>query len=184
MSIEGWLFDTEGNALQEWARGKRVLELGCWKGRSTVCMAQTASHVFSVDWFKGNPDDLLGDHDPELIARDWRDNTRHLRNVDLLVSRLGCAYPTLNPNDFGFVFYDADHSTEAMQSFVTWLILHEYSGALAVHDYNKPGEFPGTQRVMDWFKRESEFQCIGSLLLLPQKSVASVTRSIELDEMN
>src|SRR5262249_28176496 len=47
--VPGWLSYAEGRALWELARGKRVLELGRFHGRSTVVLAQSAREVVSVD---------------------------------------------------------------------------------------------------------------------------------------
>src|SRR5262245_50782959 len=52
--IDGWLFDLEATVLQTFAAGKDVLELGSYKGKSTVCMAQTARLVVSVDPHQGD----------------------------------------------------------------------------------------------------------------------------------
>jgi hypothetical protein len=84
-----------------------------------------------------------------------------------------------DPNDFGFIFYDADHSESAMMFFFNWLIRKYYAGSLAVHDYNKPREFAGTQKAVNWFKQDNEFVVVGSLICLDQKSVASATHSTD-----
>jgi predicted O-methyltransferase YrrM len=47
--IQGWLTEDEGRLLADLARLKRVLEVGSYHGRSSVCMAQTASWLVSVD---------------------------------------------------------------------------------------------------------------------------------------
>lgn len=51
----GWLNEVEADALRHAAARARVLELGSWKGRSTVVMAQTAQVVVAVDSHKGIP---------------------------------------------------------------------------------------------------------------------------------
>jgi predicted O-methyltransferase YrrM len=51
----GWFSWEECDLLADWARGKLVLELGVYLGRSTVAMARTAKHVVSVDHFQGSP---------------------------------------------------------------------------------------------------------------------------------
>ena len=52
--VHGWLFDNEFRMLSKLAEGKRVLEIGCFQGRSTVALAQTAKSVVSVDYFHGD----------------------------------------------------------------------------------------------------------------------------------
>lgn len=51
--VPGWLSYEEGRALAKLAAGKRVLEIGSYMGRSTICMAQTARHVVAVDTWDG-----------------------------------------------------------------------------------------------------------------------------------
>src|SRR5690606_2342502 len=63
--VEGWLQPSEGTVLAELATEKDVLEIGSYCGRSTICMARTASHVTAVDYFDGRgtptPKDTLTD---------------------------------------------------------------------------------------------------------------------------
>src|SRR5690606_30630361 len=40
--VQGWLSYREGKTLYDLARGKRVLEIGSYCGRSTICLAQSA----------------------------------------------------------------------------------------------------------------------------------------------
>lgn len=54
-SVPGWLTVEEGATLALLARGKTVLEIGSYCGRSTVCMAQTAKRVYALDWHRGDP---------------------------------------------------------------------------------------------------------------------------------
>ena len=63
--VTGWLTPSEGAALAELARGKRVLEIGSYHGRSTICMAQVAEHVTVIDWGQG--DDSAG-REPSTLA--------------------------------------------------------------------------------------------------------------------
>lgn len=50
--IRGWLTEREGLTLRELARGLDVLELGAYCGRSTVCMADVATLVVTIDSFR------------------------------------------------------------------------------------------------------------------------------------
>ena len=44
-TIRGWLTRREAECLQDYARGKSVLEIGSYAGRSTVAMATVAKFV-------------------------------------------------------------------------------------------------------------------------------------------
>lgn len=52
--VRGWLHLDEGQALEELARDKLVLEIGTFAGLSTLCMARTARRIHTVDWHRGD----------------------------------------------------------------------------------------------------------------------------------
>src|ERR1700730_14525863 len=52
--VPGWLTEPEGRKLAELSRGKRVLELGTYLGRSAICIAQTAVNLLTIDWHQGD----------------------------------------------------------------------------------------------------------------------------------
>jgi hypothetical protein len=52
--VEGWFHATEVYKLQQLAKDKICLELGSYKGKSTVALADVANKVYSVDPFKAN----------------------------------------------------------------------------------------------------------------------------------
>ena len=52
--IDGWLTEAEGICLQRYGKDKRCLEIGAYKGRSSVALAQVAREVISVDPFSAN----------------------------------------------------------------------------------------------------------------------------------
>lgn len=68
LQLPGWLTTAEGLALQRLAANKTVLELGSYLGRSTVCMADVAHHVTSVDWHRGDADTGPADTLAEFLA--------------------------------------------------------------------------------------------------------------------
>jgi hypothetical protein len=49
----GWLTEDEGRELARLATDRNVLEIGAYCGRSTICLAQTAKTVATVDPFDG-----------------------------------------------------------------------------------------------------------------------------------
>lgn len=49
--VQGWLSDAEGRYLASLATGKRVLEIGSYKGLSTLWLASKAAEVTAVDTF-------------------------------------------------------------------------------------------------------------------------------------
>lgn len=136
--VEGWLSPQEGYALARLAHGKKVLEIGSYCGRSTICLAQHAEKVTSVDPFDGRattkPQETLGAFIENLVRYGL------IHKVD---ARKGCAamvVPGLEgpfdlafidgAHDFKNVMTDAALATEKLTS----------DGLLAFHDYNRPGD--------------------------------------------
>jgi predicted O-methyltransferase YrrM len=144
--ISGWLTLNEGLVLQDLARGKKVLELGAYCGRSTLCLAQTAALVVSADWHRGARE--IGEKKslPEYMA-----NVQSRENVVPIVCRFEKLEHFL-PQIFDLVFVDGQHdhisvirdTNLAMQLVVP-------SGVIAWHDHCDP-QHPGVERgVREFF---------------------------------
>lgn len=101
---EGWLTANEAAALNRLAQGRRVLELGAFKGRSTVAMALTARHVVSVDWHNGDKHVQLG---PSLS--EYRKNIEPYKNIIPIVGRFEQVIPLLEAAKFEMIFVDGQH---------------------------------------------------------------------------
>lgn len=68
--IEGWMSPAELWWLQQTAgQMGSVVEVGCWKGRSTHTLAKACKGiVFAVDTWQGSPEDLVGPDAPHAEA--------------------------------------------------------------------------------------------------------------------
>lgn len=132
---QGFLDHAEGRALSLLARGKQVLEVGCWKGRSTVCLARTARQVVTVDWFRGDrwtgPAFTL----PEAVTN--LDRHRIRDRVSILAGDARTLLPLLDLRAFDLAFYDGDHSHEET-AWALSLLAGARIATIAVHDY-EPG---------------------------------------------
>ena len=84
----GWLTPAEADELRRLAAGRTVLELGAWKGRSTVVLAEVASYVVSVDRHRGIPGH--GESLDEYLA-----NVRDLANVAVVIAGFADIVPHL-----------------------------------------------------------------------------------------
>lgn len=96
-------------------------------------MASTASHVVSVDWFRG--DEYTGPAFtlPEAYANLYKYNA--LDNVTLCVGNFMSFLSWLKLADFGMAFYDADHTYETTAAALS-VLLRSINGPVAVHDYD------------------------------------------------
>lgn len=131
--VLGWLTEEEGCALAELARGKSVLEIGSYCGRSTICLAQTAKNVHACDTFDGRNTSLPG----ETLATFKRNIQRAglERKIDILQGRSDEVLPDLSPV-FDLVFIDGAHDYESVSrdaEIATSLL--RPGGVLVFHDY-------------------------------------------------
>ena len=123
---DGWLSAADVKELARLAKGKVVLELGAYKGRSTVVLSEHAKYVISVDRHQGvnYPEDTLPDYlksvrdlpNVAIVVADFEQFIRHVANIDM-------------------VFIDGDHDFDS--------VLRDASSAwdmgartLAFHDWD------------------------------------------------
>lgn len=140
--VDGWLTSWEGRKLSEIAKGKRVLELGSYCGRSTICIAQTAEHVVSID-----PHDGRGTPYRQNTFDSFKANLQRygIANVE--------AYQTTDFSDdhdkFDLVFIDAAHDYESVSKDIVRAssVLND-GGLLAFHDYRSVRD-PGVTQAVD-----------------------------------
>jgi predicted O-methyltransferase YrrM len=142
--IQGWMSDPELLWLYDAAAGrKKIVEIGCWKGRSThaLCSGCTDGTVFAVDHFRGNPSEIDGAH-AEAKTTDifsiFLDNTKDFENLIILRKPSAEAARMFKRNSIDMVFIDGEHTYEAFkEDFETWLPL--CSGLFCGHDANMEG---------------------------------------------
>lgn len=128
---QGWLTLEEARELARLATGKSVLELGSYKGRSTVAMAQTAKQVVSVDWHKG--DYAIGECD---TLDEFLHNIKEYTNIIPIVAKTQDAKPLLSEYSFDVVFVDAAHDFASVQHDMC-LAQSRHPQVIAVHDWGK-----------------------------------------------
>lgn len=131
MSVpHGWLSDQEARELQSLAAGKTVLELGAWKGRSTVALAAVAEYVVSVDRHQGIVE--MGDEDS---LPDYLDAVRGLGNVAIVVADFDRMVPLLA--DFDVVYVDGNHDDVSAERDARMALMHlSDGGVVAFHDWD------------------------------------------------
>lgn len=157
--VPGWLTRCEGEKLAELAKGKRVLEIGSYCGRSTICLAQTAQSVASVD-----PHDGRGTVFKADTFEMFQSNLKRygIKNVE-------SHRTTELPNDqFDLVFIDASHDYENVANDIERsMALLTSEGLLAFHDYKNTDD-PGVTKAVD------ELLAVGGQLISTTDSLAVV----------
>ena len=136
--VPGWLSTVEGTALAKLASGKRVVEIGSYCGRSTICIARTAESVVAVDYFDGratpNPGDTSGDFKANLERYGVADK------VEICHPEGELPMPK-----YDLAFIDGNHSRSFVEADIDkCLAALKHGGLLAFHDYRtSPGECDG-----------------------------------------
>jgi predicted O-methyltransferase YrrM len=143
--LPGWLSDVEAAHLRAAAYGHDVLEIGTWKGRSAVLMAQVARRVVCVDHFTGDKYTGRGWFLPECIANLEKFNVRG--KVVLMVGAYADVLPLLHIGRFGMVYYDADHDYEPTRAALAQIVAQARPYTrIAVHDYSDA--YPQVKRAV------------------------------------
>lgn len=161
--VKGWLSRAEGEALRDLAKGKTVLEIGSYHGRSTICMAQVARLVTSIDWHKG--DEACGWEGSEAAFRENLERYDATDKVDVRVGESSVvseelAAEGLTHHDFAFI--DGAHDEESVRADIaSALKLVKPDGIIAMHDIDYPdiigparellGEMTGKADRMGWW---------------------------------
>ena len=148
--VAGWLSYDEGKALYDLARDRRVLEIGSFCGRSTICLAQAASHVTAVDYFDGRATPDVRD----TLAEFWANLKRY--DVD---SHVITESPDAPPaGTFDFVFIDGAHDYASVKADIAKALAGlAPEGLIAFHDLRSgPGACdggwdPGVNRAVQEF---------------------------------
>jgi protein-L-isoaspartate O-methyltransferase len=161
--VDGWLTEAEGKQLFELAKGKHVLEIGSYCGRSTICLAQNALDVVSID-----PHDGRGTGAPRNTLDTFRtnlyryaiDNVRSSDGTDLSIE------PT-----FDLVFIDGSHEFKDVKNDIERsMALLKDDGLIVFHDYHRDCD-PDVTKAVD------EFLSAGAELLMVTDTLAVVKPS-------
>lgn len=168
--VEGWMTEEELRVLREVASALKkpfVVEVGSWKGRSTIALAQAIApqggKFFAVDTWQGTPSERTTYH---AEAR-YRDIYKQFCNnisaaaVDGVV--VSCKMTSLEAANLflggsvDMVFLDGDHSQEAVTADIeAWWPKLKKGGLMMGHDYTdqdqeqdqESGGWPGVKRAV------------------------------------
>ncbi len=140
--VEGWLSRSEGETLRMMAYGKHVIEIGSWKGRSTVCMGQVCRTLVALDHFRGDSNTGYADTFDEFAANLKRFGVEgKVKVFDESVSEfIRDKYPVIFAGCFDLAFVDCEHTEDA--TFAALEVAKQCvrpGGLVAWHDADFPG---------------------------------------------
>jgi predicted O-methyltransferase YrrM len=146
LTVPGWM---DQHCL-EWLAKKaatrtRIVEVGCWMGRSTAALAEnTSGVVFAVDTWLGSEEHQseINAHAPDWLYREFLKNMQpYINNLKVAPIRMSStdAARTLSGEQFDMVFIDASHDYESVKAdIIAWLPLIRLGGIICGHDRNHP----------------------------------------------
>lgn len=139
LKIEGWM---EPHDLEWLARhaseAYRIVEVGCWKGRSTTVLADnTPGYVIAVDTWLGSEE-----HNPPVaeLYKDFCENVQeHLNRGKVIPMRLPSTQAARVLYKFDMIFIDAAHDYDSIRAdILAWKPLVAPGGLLCGHDAGHP----------------------------------------------
>lgn len=159
-AIQGWMSESELEWLASMASlSSRIIEVGCWKGRSTKALAMsTPGMVWAVDNWAGTVDNADGSYN-EAESKSWQFiYDQFVKNlmpdigagklVIVKADRLDAVWQFALPYEVDFLFIDGDHRYDAVACDIRYLRpLVKRGGVIAGHDYAE--DTPGVIRAVD-----------------------------------
>ena len=160
LGIDGWMEQRELQFLRKQANNMdTVVEIGCWKGRSTKALLESEAVVYAVDHWKGS-DDIRELAESENIEAEFDKNVGMFENLKKVKMSSLEAAKKFNGNGGGFpnqvdmVFIDASHEYKDIKSDIeAWL--PKAKKVICGHDYSL--KWPGViKAVNEKFKDKIE----------------------------
>lgn len=157
LKIPGWTSEAELLWLATQASTRtRIVEIGCWKGRSTRAMAEnTLGTVYAVDTWKGTEADghfkELDGKSEHWLIKEFFKNLWTLQPFNVCAARM----PSIQGADFlksegsfDMIFIDAAHDYASVKADIEfWLPLLAPGGLFCGHDYDRGR--PGVVQAVD-----------------------------------
>lgn len=168
---DGWFRADEGMAYRALvervlvrSEPGRIVEVGCWLGRSTTYIAQLcrsrSAELICVDTWAGSSDRFDAGYREQLATRDIAGEFR--AHLDAIGVTARCcrrssveAAAEFEPGAIDLVFLDASHDYQAVAAdLAAWWPRVREGGILAGHDFSD--RHPGVARAVQRFAREHD----------------------------
>ena len=165
--VKGWLTDSEAQFLYSKAKacppGTVIVEIGSWKGKSSICLSQGSAaggkvHIYAVD---PHQDGSYQEFEHNVSSAGIR------KLVTPIVKTSADACEGWN-QPIGLLFIDGNHEHDMVeQDYLLWSPFVVEGGIIAFHDstsspFNQLMGYLGPKRVVDRYLFQSnEFKNIG-----------------------
>jgi len=159
--VAGWMHPLEGEELQRLAIGKHVVEIGSFKGLSTIIMAKVAKRVVAIDPFDRCEVTRNRDTFPTFRENVYSHGVED--KVITIVATAEAACPLIQPHSFDLALIDGEHTYDAVMSNIRVVApLIKPDGLLLFHDYGHVG-FPGVKAAVDTWRLSRPFKLVHTL---------------------
>jgi predicted O-methyltransferase YrrM len=137
--VEGWIHDIEIKALQSLCKDKVCLEIGSYKGKSTLGIAEVAKKVYACDTFSANGSGQFQMNDLTTFD-EFKQNIVGYENIIPCVGKSIDVVPKFEDKFFDTIFIDGMHDYYSAKTDieVSWPKL-KMNGFMAFHDYGWDG---------------------------------------------
>ena len=153
--VDGWFPKGESTSLQNLARDKICVEIGNYNGRSTLCIAEVAKHVYAIDIYRRSKFEENAEGYPITIYV--------MSSVD--------GSTRFAKESVELIFVDGNHLYEYVKlDILSWWDKLKFDGVMCFHDYKAPGHEGVKQAVDEFFESD---------LLTRVVSLAWVTKTVE-----
>jgi hypothetical protein len=163
------------------SRSQRVVEIGCWRGRTTRALCDNCSgQVTVVDHFEGSDgidDDmeymekLTGD--PDWLYHEFEHNLQGVTNLEICcaTSEEAATQFTRDHRSFDLIFLDGAHDYQSVtRDLKAWIPLLTDPGLFILHDFT----FPDVRRAtLDLYPKIQPTSNTADLMILHKSSLTS-----------
>jgi SAM-dependent methyltransferase len=160
--VEGWLYIDEAWALHEAVRGfpadtkpLTIVEIGSWKGRSTIALAlgiqaRGDGKVFAIDPHTGTSDGP--EVGPASTVTDFRKNIEAASVqdvVELMLTASHEARPRFDNQSVDVLFVDGSHHYEDVRrDIIEWQSALKHTASVAFNDPSVPGVYQALRELV------------------------------------
>ena len=143
------------------SKGGSVIEVGCWKGKTTKELLEVCNKVYAVDHFQGTTEDISGSLAKKCdVYKEFKNNVGNHPNLIVLKGDSVKMADSLNGEKADMVFIDAGHKYDEIKADIkAWL--PRAKKIISGHDYCK--DFPGVVRAVDEFAKDRDVKVDGSV---------------------